>query len=183
MVAASPSPIRREHLFTGHSPRCISDAVSARQGHQDDPEIRALPDGDHSPVAKRQSATDGIITHCPYHRRDAQRCQHCGHQGGNVDRAKGCRRHNVLPISGRAGAAPALEPKEAYSPARSTALAGYVAIAIALASADTSGAPCSWQSPGRSSHRTSESVQIWIAASATTNTNLRRTIPSDLPSS
>ena len=31
-----------------------------------------------------------------------------------------------MPISGRAGAVPALEPQEAYPPARSTALAGYV---------------------------------------------------------
>ena len=34
---------------------------------------------------------------------------------------------NVMPISGRAGTAPALEPQEAYPPARSTALAGYAA--------------------------------------------------------
>ena len=34
-------------------------------------------------------------------------------------------RENVVPISGRAGAAPTLEPQEAYPPARSTALAGY----------------------------------------------------------
>jgi len=34
-------------------------------------------------------------------------------------------RHNVMPISGRAGTTPALEQKEAYPPALSTALAGY----------------------------------------------------------
>ncbi len=33
---------------------------------------------------------------------------------------------NGMPISGRAGTAPALEPQEAYSPARSTASAGYL---------------------------------------------------------
>jgi hypothetical protein len=32
-----------------------------------------------------------------------------------------------MPISGRAGAAPTLESQEAYPPARSTALAGYMA--------------------------------------------------------
>ncbi len=37
-----------------------------------------------------------------------------------------------MPISGRAGAAPALEPQEAYPPARSTALAGYVARRTAI---------------------------------------------------
>jgi hypothetical protein len=36
-------------------------------------------------------------------------------------------RANWVPISGRAGAAPALEPQEAYPPARSAALAGYAA--------------------------------------------------------
>jgi hypothetical protein len=39
--------------------------------------------------------------------------------------------------AGRAGAGPALEPREAYPPARSTALAGYVALpaAVTLSSA------------------------------------------------
>ena len=41
-----------------------------------------------------------------------------------------------MPISGRAGTAPALEPQEAYPPARSTALAGYPAVAMG------SGASC-----------------------------------------
>jgi len=49
--------------------------------------------------------------------------------------------HNVMPISGRAGTAPALEPQEAYPPARSTALAGYAtrrtAISAALAATTT----------------------------------------------
>ena len=36
---------------------------------------------------------------------------------------------NEISISGRAGAAPALEPRETSPPARSTASAGYVAAA------------------------------------------------------
>jgi hypothetical protein len=38
-----------------------------------------------------------------------------------------------MPISGRAGAAPDLERREAYPPARSTALAGYPAVAMCAA--------------------------------------------------
>ena len=41
--------------------------------------------------------------------------------------------HNVMPISGRAGAAPIFEPQEAYPPARSIASAGYGApLALAI---------------------------------------------------
>ena len=36
-----------------------------------------------------------------------------------------------MPISGRAGTVPALEPQESYPPARSTASAGYAALASA----------------------------------------------------
>jgi hypothetical protein len=57
---------------------------------------------------------------------------------------------NVRPISGRAGAAPALEPREAYPPARSTASAGYVAGRVAgferwskRCSAENLDSPCS----------------------------------------
>ena len=39
--------------------------------------------------------------------------------------------NNVVPITGRAGANPALEPQEAYPPARSGALAGYAALSPA----------------------------------------------------
>ena len=40
---------------------------------------------------------------------------------------------NVMPISGRAGAVPTVEPQKAYPPARSTALAGYPAAAMGTA--------------------------------------------------
>src|SRR5690349_5010169 len=45
------------------------------------------------------------------------------------------RADNVGPITGRAGAALALEPQEAYPPARSTALAGYAPVTIPEANA------------------------------------------------
>jgi hypothetical protein len=41
-----------------------------------------------------------------------------------------CRLPNVLPISGRAGTAPAFEQQESYLPARSNALTGYPAVAM-----------------------------------------------------
>src|SRR4051812_23032814 len=74
---------------------------------------------------------------------------------------------NVMPISGRAGAAPALEPQEAYLPARSTALAGYAgALKTRVAagntemetSATTAGTPTPRAVPSTSSTRPAETA-------------------------